>query len=183
MHRRILALALAGATVAASAQILGAPPGTPEPHALPETPEWQEADAPAPPPLRTSGLIGIDVAGTSLHFGVDPASIAVGQDGVVRYVVVATSNTGAVNGLYEGIRCEAGDVKVYARYNPDSGWVRAQGSDWVPLNATPDQIARALTLLLSDGARRAAMAAAGPRLVDGKGASRIAADLAAVVNA
>jgi hypothetical protein len=138
MHRRFLALALAGATVAASAQILGAPPGTPEPHALPEAPEWQEIDAPAPPPLRTRGLIEIDVRGSSLHFGVDPASIAVGKDGVVRYVVVATSKTGAVNGLYEGIRCEAGDVKVYARYNPDSGWVRAQASEWVPLNATPN---------------------------------------------
>ena len=123
MHRRILALALAGATVAASAQILGAPPGTPEQRSLPDTPEWKELDAPPPPALRTSGLIAIDVPGTSLHFGVDPASITVGKDRIVRYVVVATSNSGAVNGMYEGIRCDAGEVKVYARHNPDSGWV------------------------------------------------------------
>ena len=99
MHRRILALALAGATVAASAQILGAPPGTPEQRSLPDTPEWKELDAPPPPALRTSGLIAIDVPGTSLHFGVDPASITVGKDRIVRYVVVATSNSGAGSGV------------------------------------------------------------------------------------
>lgn len=137
MHRRILALALAGATVAASAQILGAPPGTPEQRSLPDTPEWKELDAPPPPALRTSGLIAIDVPGTSLHFGVDPASITVGKDRIVRYVVVATSNSGAVNGMYEGIRCDAGEVKVYARHNPGSGWVRST-SDWQDIFRTPN---------------------------------------------
>jgi hypothetical protein len=138
MHRRFLALALAGATVAASAQILGAPPGTPEQRPLPDTPEWKELDAPPPPALRTSGLIPIDVPGTSLHFGVDPASVTVGKDRIVRYVVVATSNSGAVNGMYEGIRCDAGEVKVYARHNPDSGWVPVPDASWVPLHSTPN---------------------------------------------
>lgn len=64
-----------------------------------------------------------------------------------------------------------------------AAFVDAGMGEALPLNATPDQIARAVRLLLGESARRAAMAAAGPRLVDGKGASRIAADLAAVVNA
>jgi len=61
--------------------------------------DWKETEAPPPPPLRTTGLIPIDVAGSSLRFGVDPASISVGADRVVRYVVVATSASGTVNGM------------------------------------------------------------------------------------
>lgn len=138
MLRSLLALALAGVAVAASAQILGAPPGTPEGYALPDTPEWKEVDAPPPPALRTRGLIPIDVAGTSLRFGVDPQSVSVGADGVVHLVVVATSRSGVVNGIYEGIKCDSGEVKVYARHNPDSGWVPARDPQWVPLQSTPN---------------------------------------------
>jgi hypothetical protein len=122
MLRRLPALALACAIGAASAQIAPA-----------EDPDWKELDAPAPPALRTSGLIALEVPGSALHFGVDPASVTVGADGIVRYVVVATSSSGAVNGIYEGIRCSTGEVKVYARHNPSSGWVPARTGEWVAL--------------------------------------------------
>ena len=118
MLRKFLALALAGAAATAAAQLV------PDIHI-----DWKEAEAPPPPALRTSGLIPVEVVGTTLKFGVDPASITVGSDGVVRYVVVATSNTGAVNGIYEGLRCNTGEAKVYARHNPDTGWVPAKG-EW-----------------------------------------------------
>ena len=137
MLHRLLAAALAAAVGAASAAELGAPPGTPDNSNIPDVSEWKELGAPPPPSLRTQGLIPIEVAGTSLRFGVDPASITLGQDGVVRYVVVATSSSGAVNGIYEGIRCEAGEVKVYARHNPSSGWVRST-SDWQDIFRTPN---------------------------------------------
>ena len=136
MSRRILALALAGAFAAASAAELGAPPGTPDNSNIPDAPEWREVDAPPPPPLRTTGLIPIEVNRTSLRFGVDPASITVGSDGVVRYVVVATGSGGAVNGFYEGIRCGNAQVKVYARHNPDAGWVPVKGSEWEDIYKT-----------------------------------------------
>jgi len=126
MRRSFLALALAGATVAASAQ-----PAF-------DDPDWKELDAPPPPAVSTRGLVPVEVAGTSLRFGVDPASVNVGADGVVRYVVVATSPSGTVNAMYEGIRCDRGEVKVYARHNPDSGWVRAGNAQWVALQATPN---------------------------------------------
>ncbi len=135
MLRRFLALALAGAVAAASATEPGAPPGTPDNSNIPDAPEWKELEAPPPPPLRMQGLIPIDVEGSSLRFGVDPASITVGADRVVRYVVVATSSSGAVNGMYEGLRCDAGEVRVYARYNPGSGWVPASDGQWQALRA------------------------------------------------
>ena len=126
MFRRFFALALlAGAAAGALAQAV-------------DTPEWKEQDAPPPPPLRTTGLIPLEVPGSSLRFGVDPASVAVGKDGVVRYVVVAQSSTGAVNGIYEGVNCSGGSVRVYARHNPDSGWVSAGATLWTPLQETPN---------------------------------------------
>lgn len=125
MLRRILALAVAGAAASAAAQLV------PDIHI-----DWKEAEAPPPPELRTRGLIPVEVAGTGLKFGVDPASITVGSDGVVRYVVVATSNTGAVNGIYEGLKCNTGEAKVYARHNPDTGWVPAKG-EWRNVYRTP----------------------------------------------
>ena len=127
MHRRILALALAGAAAAASAQLV--------PDVLLN---WKEAEAPPPPALRTTGLIPIEVPGSSLRFGVDPASITVGTDSVVRYVVVATSSSGAVNGIYEGIRCNTGEVKVYARHTPGSGWVPVQEAEWRDMRTMPN---------------------------------------------
>jgi hypothetical protein len=128
MQRTFVALALAGACVAVSAQV------------APADPDWKEVDAPPPPPLRTSGLIPVDVPGTSLRFGVDPASVTVGPDRIVRYVIVATSSSGTVNAMYEGIRCDAGEVKVYARHNPDSGWVPSRSAEWQPLNGTPHSL-------------------------------------------
>jgi hypothetical protein len=119
MHRRILALAFAGAAATAGAQLI------PDANI-----DWQEAEAPPPPALRTQGLLPIEVKGTSLQFGVDPASITVGADRVVRYVVVATSPSGTVNAIYEGIRCATGEVKVYARHNPESGWVPSRNGEW-----------------------------------------------------
>ena len=127
MHRsfRALVLASVAAAAAASAQVV-----------IPDvTADWKEADAPPPPALRTQGLIPIEVAGASLRFGVDPASITVGKDGVVRYVVVATSSSGAVNALYEGIRCGTGEVKVYGRHTPGSGWVPAPDANWQALRS------------------------------------------------
>ena len=99
----------------------------------PVDPDWKELDAPAPPALRTQGLIPLEMRGSALAFGVDPASVTLASDGVVRYVVVAASTTGTVNAIYEGLRCSSGEVKVYARHNPDSGWVQARSSDWQPL--------------------------------------------------
>jgi hypothetical protein len=128
MLRSLLALALAGATFCVAAQL------------APGNPDWKEIDAPPPPPLRTSGLIPLEVDGgaSTLRFGVDPASVTLNSDGVVRYVVVATSSSGTVNAMYEGIRCGTGEVKVYARHNPDSGWVPSAGADWRDMRQMPN---------------------------------------------
>lgn len=97
-------------------------------------PDWKESEAPAPPALRTTGLIPLEIPGSQLRFGVDPASVTLGSDGIVRYVVVA-AGAGAVNGIYEGIRCSTGEYKVYAR-NAGKGW-SISGTDWRQLHDQP----------------------------------------------
>ena len=100
-------------------------------------PEWREIEAPPPPALNLDGLIPLDLPRTELRFGVAPASIAIGSDGVVRYVAVARSSAGAVNAIYEGIRCGTGDFRIYARYSPGSGWVPAKETQWRALHDAP----------------------------------------------
>lgn len=93
--------------------------------------EWQEATAPPPPALNLKGLVPFDgPVNSTLQFGVDISTLQIGKDGVVRYVVVATSPSGTVNAMYEGIRCASAQVKTYARHNPASGWVLAQAPEW-----------------------------------------------------
>jgi hypothetical protein len=108
-------------------------------------PDWRELEAPPPPALRTDGLIPLDIPRSALRFGVDPRSVAIGADAIVRYVVVATSSSGTVNAMYEGVRCSTGEMKVYARHNPDSGWVAVRDADWQPLREGP-QARHSLTI-------------------------------------
>jgi hypothetical protein len=126
MLRRILALGLACAAPAVLAQL-----ATPDP-------DWKELEAPPPPALRLERLVAIDVPGTALRFAVDPNSVTLAADGVVRYVVVATGSGGAVNAMYEGLRCNTAEVKVYARHNPDSGWVQVRDAQWQAVHAVPN---------------------------------------------
>ncbi|MES2910401.1 MAG: CNP1-like family protein [Pseudomonadota bacterium] len=82
-----------------------------------DNPDWKESEAPPPPAYDASKLLNFKVSGgQSLVYGVDPASITINKsDSVVRYVMVATSATGARNVMYEGLHCATGEVKIYAR--------------------------------------------------------------------
>ena len=113
-------------------------------------PDWREADAPPAPKLRTEGLIPLELPGSQLRFGVDPDSISVGKDGIVHYVVVAASSTGAVNGMYEGVRCATGEMRLYARHIPGAGWVPAKEAQWKPLHA--QGVSRHSLLIARNGA-------------------------------
>jgi hypothetical protein len=113
-----MAMALAFTTSLAHAQM------------IPVDPDWKEVDAPAPPAmLRMQGLVPLNVDASQLRWGIDPATVSIGADGIVRYVVVATGEGSAVNAFYEGLRCSAGEVKVYARRGGDGGWVPAR-AEW-----------------------------------------------------
>lgn len=123
MRRHALGLALACACIA-----LACPSWA---QFAADNPDWKEADVPDAPAFDVNRLVGFEVSrGVDLNFGVDPATVTIGKDGVVRYVVVARSASGALNAMYEGIRCATAEFRVYARFTPGSGWTRLPQGDW-----------------------------------------------------
>jgi CNP1-like family len=88
-----------------------------------DNPDWVEEAPPPPPALATDHLIPIAMPPyVSIKVGVDPDSIVVGGDGVVRYVIVMTNATGNTNAAYEGLRCATDEVKTYARLSASGSW-------------------------------------------------------------
>lgn len=93
--------------------------------------DWKETEVPAPPAFQKNGLLRIDMPPyVTLTVGVDPATLSLSADGVVRYVVVAVNASGSVTALYEGIRCATDQVKSYARASEDGRWVMTKAPTW-----------------------------------------------------
>lgn len=95
---------------------------------------WHENALGTLPPLPADNakLYPFDVSNnTPLKFAIDPHSLSVGTDGVVRYTVVITSPDGARNVNYEGIRCSTFEWRLYASLNADhDGWDQTVANDW-----------------------------------------------------
>jgi len=93
--------------------------------------EWEETATPPPPAFSEKRLLPIEMPPyMSLKFGVDPQTIAITGDGIVRYVVVAQNRAGgATNAFYEGVRCSTAEMKSYARYN-NGTWQDVAKPEW-----------------------------------------------------
>ena len=97
----------------------------------PEDPDWKESEAPAPPAFTTDKLLPLAMPPyVSLAFGIDPATLEIAPDGIVRYVVVARNAGGSVNAMFEGIRCSTGEVKTYARAGNSRVWSVVAEPQW-----------------------------------------------------
>ena len=107
--------------------------------------EWKETDVPPPPAFLESRAIPIDMPSyTTLKFSIDPAIIAITNDGVVRYVVIASRAGGATNALYEGVRCSSEEVRTYARFN-NGKWDEATNLEWKRYRLIPTSYVTRLT--------------------------------------
>ncbi len=103
--------------IAASAQVLD--------------PDWKESDTPTPPAFDKGRLLPIEMPQyVSLRVGIDPETLVIGADGIVRYVMLAINSTGSVNAMYEGIRCATGEVKTYARHSGQGTWTLVKEPAW-----------------------------------------------------
>lgn len=74
---------------------------------------------------------------TANRFFIDPATLEVDPEGVVRYVLVVKSAGGAVNITFEGIRCDTTEYRVYGIGHSDGSWVRPRASVWRPIENKP----------------------------------------------
>lgn len=100
-----------------------------------DNPNWVEEQVRPPPPYSKVNLIPIEMPlYVSLKIGVDPTTVTVGGDGIVRYVVVMTNSTGTINAAYEGIRCFTDEVKTYARVGSSGEWAMTSDPQWKPVN-------------------------------------------------
>jgi hypothetical protein len=97
--------------------------------------DWEEAnagrlakegdDAPRlalPPAPRPSSLVEFPGSTAGFRFYVDTGSLSVSGDGLVRYVLVARSESGAENITYEAINCRTLEHRLYASGRKDGSW-------------------------------------------------------------
>ncbi len=94
-------------------------------------PAEAQVELPAyPVPAR---LIEFDQShAADFRYFIDPETLSVDKDGVVRYVLVARSSSGVANVTYEGLRCETAEHRFYAFGHGDGAWSRSR-SGWRPL--------------------------------------------------
>lgn len=98
-------------------------------------PDWAEAEHVLPPAPAEASLRSFFVSSASPNrFFVDEASVDVGADGVVRYVLVVRTPGGAENVTFEGLRCATGERRIYASGRQDGSWVAMKNSAWAPIS-------------------------------------------------
>ena len=73
---------------------------------------------------KPENLVRFDADASAYQIYVDATTITVGDDEVVRYVLVLKTAGGASNVSYEGLRCTARDRTTYAFGRNDGTWVR-----------------------------------------------------------
>jgi hypothetical protein len=92
---------------------------------------WEELQTQLPPYPKPENLLKFDPGAVSSNsYFVDVASLSVGEDKVARYTLVVKSSGGATNVSFEGIRCDKGQLRVYAFGHANSAWSRARDSSW-----------------------------------------------------
>ena len=92
---------------------------------------WSELQAKIPPYPKDTDLIQFDAgSATANRYFIDPGSLSVSEDGVVRYILVIRAGGGASNVTFEGIRCETREQKTYAIGHRDASWARARDPQW-----------------------------------------------------
>lgn len=96
---------------------------------------WKEAEVALPTTWSAERAMEFRLDNQSaLRYAIDPQTVSIGNDGVVRYVFLARSSSGAVNAFFEGVRCQTAEVKVYARWDPDARqWRRSGSEQWQAL--------------------------------------------------
>ncbi|MCB1874742.1 MAG: CNP1-like family protein [Chromatiales bacterium] len=92
---------------------------------------WAEGSYTIPPFPEEDRLVEFDITGPDRGFRyfIDAKSLAVGDDGVVRYTVVIDSSQSR-NVIFEGIHCGEREVKAYAYGTVDGRFEDARRPDW-----------------------------------------------------
>lgn len=98
--------------------------------------DWKEGDIKLPAYPKPENLVEVEFrgAGTFRYF-IDGESLIAGEDGAVRYTLIARSASGVENVSFNGVRCKTSTHKVYATGRSDKTWAEARNSEWKDLGA------------------------------------------------
>lgn len=97
-----------------------------------ESKQWQEIEVQLPAAPKQETLLPFYVsAATDNRFFVDGATLSVGSDGVVRYVLLVLTPQGVRNVTFEGMRCQTRERRIYASGRLDGSWSKARKNEWV----------------------------------------------------
>ena len=102
--------------------------------------KWQELTLEPPTFPKQENLREFYVSAVATNkYLIDASTLAVGADGVVRYVLVVQTSGGATNVTFEGIHCKERRWKHYASGHSDGTWTksRAAGTVWRPIENKP----------------------------------------------
>lgn len=110
---------------------------------------WQETAMVLPATPQAADLLPFEVATTVTQaFAIDAKSISISADGVIRYTLVAQSQSGAKNISYEGIRCQTSEKKLYSFGRKDGSWSLSRRDQWEPIMGSA--VNRAHAVLVQD---------------------------------
>jgi len=110
---------------------------------IPEVEEqpWQEQDVEPPAFPKKEDLREFYVSAVATNkYMIDAATLSVGSDGIVRYVLVVETSGGATNVSFEGINCKDRAWKHYATgNNANATWTRSRAArnEWRPIENKP----------------------------------------------
>lgn len=99
----------------------------------PEPWKEQPVELPAYPDGKHFVAVPLQIAGSNLEMFIDEPSLAVGEDGVVRYVMLLRSPTGTENLFYEGIRCATHEWRAFAYGGSAGAWSALPDRGWAPI--------------------------------------------------
>lgn len=103
-----------------------------------ETKQWQEVEVQLPAAPGQGSLVPFYVsASTDNLFEIDAATLTVGSDGVVRYVLRVLSSEGALTVSFEGMRCDTREWRIYASGRRDGSWSKSRNGKWSPIRDVP----------------------------------------------
>ena len=98
---------------------------------------WQELKDVEPPTFPLQENLREFHAGpaTTNSYFIDASTLTVGDDRVVRYVLVVRTSGGATNVTFEGINCKDRTWKLYATGHRDGTWVKSRATrvEWRPI--------------------------------------------------
>ncbi len=97
----------------------------------PETPAkvWLESPLQLPAAPAQENYLAFYKSAQQKFF-IDTQSLTIAKDGSFRYTLISTSQSGAKNISYEGLRCDSYEKKIYAFGRTDGSWSPSRNAEW-----------------------------------------------------